>query len=421
VDVAVLSAPASAPTDVSIVSTNPAVATATSGPIAAGGQVAELTIVSGQAGVATLIIRAGSEARSVTVIVGAPPAGALPAIVARPVGAALSNPPVVGQVVTSAGLQSVLSVSLLPAPATSDTPFTVESSNPAVATGSAGFVASGSQVANLTVVAHADGAATLILRAGGVVRAITVIVGTPAPGTTPFIVASPIGVSLAALPRFGDVFAPLGAARTITVRVLSAPAAVDTPVTVTSSDPTVVTLAAPAVVAAGQQTVELALSTGAGGRATLTLEAAGARLEIGVVVGSDPTPQSPTVGASPVGISVIAAPSLGRIIAPANVASAPAIVVPLLAAPAATPVQVVVTSSDASIAALGTGATVTVTIDPGTQVINLPLSIIGTEGVAVLTFEFEGQRRELIVIVGNPPASQVPALTAPVVGVQVMP
>ena len=60
-------------------------------------------------------------------------------------------------------------------------------------------------------------------------------------------------------------------------------------------------------------------------------------------------------------------------------------------------------------------------IDAGAQVLNLQLSIVGTEGVSLLTFEFEGQRRELMVIVGNPPASGIPALTAPVVGVQVLP
>jgi hypothetical protein len=41
--------------------------------------------------------------------------------------------------------------------------------------------------------------------------------------------------------------------------------------------------------------------------------------------------------------------------------------------------------------------------------------------VALLTFEFEGERRELLVIVGDPPASEIPVLTAPVVGVEVGP
>jgi hypothetical protein len=37
----------------------------------------------------------------------------------------------------------------------------------------------------------------------------------------------------------------------------------------------------------------------------------------------------------------------------------------------------------------------------------------------VVTFEFEGERVELLVVVGSPPAGQLPPIVAPVVGVQV--
>jgi hypothetical protein len=276
-------------------------------------------------------------------------------------------------------------------------------------------------VTALTINAHGDGTATLILRAGDIVRAVTVTVGTTAAGSTPLSVARPVGASLRALPSLGHVFAPLGRSRTISVRVLDAPAASPVPVTVTSSDPSIVSLAVPAVVPAGQQVVELQLSTGAGGTATLTIEAAGARFAIDVVVGSNPTAASRFVAGPPVGVAVRVAPSLGRIIAPANVGSTPAITVPLLSAPATAAVSVTVTTSDTSIAGIGTTATVSLTVDAGSQVLALPLSIPGTEGVALLTFDFEGQRRELLVIVGNPPASQLPAITAPVIGVEVQP
>jgi hypothetical protein len=420
-DIAVLPVPASGSTAVSVTSTNPAIASATSGPIPAGGQVAHVTITTGQAGIATLIITAGSETRSVTVIVGGNAAVAVPAIIAKPVGMALTNPPVVGRAITTTGTQSVLTLALFSAPVTANTAVVVESSNPAVATGSAAAVASGSQVTALTINAHGDGTATLILRAGDIVRAVTVTVGTTAAGSTPLSVARPVGASLRALPSLGHVFAPLGMSRTISVRVLDAPAASPVPVTVTSSDPSIVSLAVPAVVPAGQQVVELQLSTGAGGTATLTIEAAGARFAIDVVVGSNPTAASRFVAGPPVGVAVRVAPSLGRIIAPANVGSTPAITVPLLSAPATAAVSVTVTTSDTSIAGIGTTATVSLTVDAGSQVLALPLSIPGTEGVALLTFDFEGQRRELLVIVGNPPASQLPAITAPVIGVEVQP
>ena len=64
-------------------------------------------------------------------------------------------------------------------------------------------------------------------------------------------------------------------------------------------------------------------------------------------------------------------------------------------------------------ATLGGGATSDVTINAGDQVLQLPIAISGTEGAALLTIEFDGQRRELLIIVGNPPASEIPAVTAP--------
>jgi hypothetical protein len=271
----------------------------------------------------------------------------------------------------------------------------------------------------VTITALENGTATIILRAGGLVRAITVVVGPLAPGTAPIVVAPPVGVTLAALPRLGVVFAPAAATRTIRLAVLAAPALVETPVAVTSSDPGVVTLAAPAIVHVGEQVVDLELSSGAGGTATLSLDAGGSRFAIEVVVGSDPVPGSPTITAPPVGASVVAAPSLGRIIAPTNVSSTPTIGVPLLPSPSPGATAVLVTTSDPSIAAIGIDPSASMTIDPGSQVLDLQLSIPGTEGAAVLTFDFNGQRRELVVIVGNPPASAIPVLIAPVVGVQV--
>jgi hypothetical protein len=421
VNVAVLSAPAAVSTNVSITSTNPEVATATAGSIAAGGQVAELTIVTGQAGTATLFVRAGSDVRSVTVIVGSPAASALPVVLAPPVGVGMRNPPIVGTAIAAPGAQSTLIIGLLASPATGDTPFTVESTNPGVATAAPGLIPAGSQTANLTIAAHANGVATLILRAGDTVSAFTVIVGTPAPGTTPLSVAPPVGATVRPPPSVGGVFAPMGVSRTISIRVLDAPAAEPTPVSVSSSDGSVVTVGAPAIVPAGQQVVDLTLSTGAGGSATLMVEALGRRFAFDVVVGSDPTPRSPTIGAPLVGASVVAAPSLGRIIAPANVGSTPTIVVPLLTSAAPGPISVSVRTSNTAIVGVGPDPIVTLTIEPSAQVVSVPLSIVGTEGAALLTFEFEGQRRDLIVVVGDPPASQLPAVTSPVVGVQVVP
>ena len=85
------------------------------------------------------------------------------------------------------------------------------------------------------------------------------------------------------------------------------------------------------------------------------------------------------------------------------------------------PPTVTVTSSNASVVSFGTGATTTGTIFAGEQVLQLPLAISGTQGAALVTFEFNGERREVVVIVGTPSPSEIPAVTAPVVGVKVNP
>ena len=91
----------------------------------------------------------------------------------------------------------------------------------------------------------------------------------------------------------------------------------------------------------------------------------------------------------------------------------------LLTAPAVAPIQVSATSGAASLVSIGGSASTTLTIAQGEQTIDLPLAISGARGAALLFFEFEGQRRELLVIVGEPSKSELPLLTAPVVGIQI--
>ena len=42
----------------------------------------------------------------------------------------------------------------------------------------------------------------------------------------------------------------------------------------------------------------------------------------------------------------------------------------------------------------------------------------GAQGVATLTIEVDGEKRDLTVVVGTPPAGMVPAIVAPVVGIK---
>jgi hypothetical protein len=207
----------------------------------------------------------------------------------------------------------------------------------------------------------------------------------------------------------------MGAARVLTLRLLETAAGVDTPVSVTSSNSAIVAVAAGAVVRAGQQIVDLQITTGTAGTVTLTIEAAGIRRELTIVVGLDPTPggtlQSPRRRLA----SVVPNPSIGRVFGSPGAATAATLTLPLLDAPAASATIATVTSGNIAVVTVGGGATTTVAIGTGERVLHLPIAISGT-GAALLTIEVNGQRRELVVIVGNPPASQIPAVTAPIVG-----
>ncbi len=97
----------------------------------------------------------------------------------------------------------------------------VSTDNAGVATAANGVIRAGATAATVTITTVADGTATLILRGGDVIRAVTIFVGTPPAGSTPLLVAAPVGVSLAALPTLGRAFAPIGASRALTVRLLS--------------------------------------------------------------------------------------------------------------------------------------------------------------------------------------------------------
>ena len=253
--IAILQRPAGTDTTVSVISTNTTVATATASTVLAGQLTTELTVTANADGFATFIVQAGGEVRAVTVYVGTPPAGAIPLLMAAPAGVTISNPPSAGQLLAAGGRQVAFTVQLLPTPAVADVPVSVSSDNPGVATAGAAVIHAGSMVATITVTTVSDGKATLILRAGGVIRSITIFVGGTSPGSTPILFASPVGVSLAALPNLGRAFAPMGAARILTVRLLDTAASTDTPVSVTSSNGAIVTVAAGATIRAGQQVI----------------------------------------------------------------------------------------------------------------------------------------------------------------------
>jgi len=193
-------------------------------------------------------------------------------------------------------------------------------------------------------------------------------------------------------------------------------------VTVTTSDPTVASVAGAVVVAAGGQLADLPLTTGSGGTATLTIEAAGVRRELTIVVGSAPTPgTTPPIVAAPVGVTVIPNPSIGRVFGQLGAPSAATLGIPLLSAPAAAGTAVTTHQQQPvgrELRRRGNDGHFDRGGRAGTAAAGVHLGHIGRRPAHA---RVHGVRRELVVVVGDPPASQIPAVTAPIVGVQVKP
>jgi hypothetical protein len=417
--ITLLTQPAAADTAVAITSSNPAVATATVVPIALGQTGTTITINAVSNGIAVLTLRAGNEVRSFTVFVGTPPADRAPIALAPIVGTAVTAAPMAAQFITAAANTLTATVTLLTTPnAGSALNVSVFSNNPAVATATASAVQPGQQTTTLTITTGAEGTAVLTLTAGDLVRSVMVIVGTPTPDRTPVAMAPIVGTSVIGLPFIGQAFAPLGASINLGLTLLAQPATQPVSVTVTSNNASVAQPTSSVVqIPVGSRVADIAVQTGSGGTATLTLEFDGIRREFTMVVGFGPTATStPVIFALPVGLSIVPAPAIGRVIAPAGNAVQGVLGVQLLTAPRAAPVAVSVTSSNPLIATAVAGS-----IAAGELVSPVTVATTGTAGVTVVTFEFAGERRELLVVVGSPSAGELPAVVAPVLGVEVQP
>ena len=304
--VPLLTTPASQDTAVQTTSTDPAVASVV-GPVVvpAGSRTATITIATGVRGTALITLRAGTDVRGLTVVVGTPAPGTTPPILAAGVGLVVLTPASAGQLIAPGTGQSSLTIPLLDAPASQNTPVSVTSSDPAVARVVGPVVVpSGSQVAPLIVATGANGVAFLTFRVGATVRELTVIVGTPPAGSVPPIVAPPAGIVVPSAPSAGMLIVPDGGQHTLTVPVLPTPAAQNTPVTVTSSDPAVATIAGNVMVAAGSQVATVTIATGTQGIAFIRLNAGSEVRELTVIVGTPPDHSVPPVVAPPVQVHV---------------------------------------------------------------------------------------------------------------------
>jgi hypothetical protein len=380
-----------------------------------------LTRVGAAAGNAAVVATSARGTAAAIVSVSDPVAGQALTAMARLAGLAIALPPSAGQIVTTAGRQDTTVVTVLGTPAGEATPVSVTSSNPGVASAIASTIPAGEQVTTLSITTGSNGTAILTLRAGDTVRSFTVIVGTPAPNQTPIALAPIVGVALPALPFIGQAITAVGAAVTLRLVLLAEPAAEPRAITVTSSDTGVVQVVSQTVtIPAGSRVAAIDILTGAAGRATLMILDGGLRRDFTVLVGQAPSPAtSPVTAAAPVGVSVVPSPGIGRLVAPAGSAVTAPLGVQLLRSPRSVDVPVTVTSSDPGVVTVGTGGTAALVIPAGSLVLPITLGTLGVEGAALLSFEFEGQRLDVLVVVGNPLPSQLPAVVAPVLGVEV--
>jgi hypothetical protein len=409
-----LPSPAGLDTPVTITSSNPAVASvAGSVVIPQGGQAATFALTTGAPGTATLTIQAGGVSSQVTVVVGPPfPADLVVPASARPVGLNVLPSPTLGRVVTPPATQASLTVLLLSTPAASATVVTVTSTNPSIAqVVGAVTVPAGSQSATIALQTGAAGTATLTFTVDGQGRDLTVFVGTPPPGTLAPILARPVGITVLPPLSAGRIITPTAGQTTVTVQLLSTPAAAATPVTVTSSNPAVATIEGPLTIPPGTVGVAITLQFGEPGSATLTFAVGSEVRELSVIVGTPPAGLLPLVAARPVGLYVLP-PRDGRVFG--AVGGQMSIEVELLVAPAGNATPVTVTTSDASVASVPGN----VVIAPGATGTMVDI-VTGNRGVATLQVTAGGRTRTIEVVVGTPPPGLVPTVVAPVVGVRV--
>lgn len=402
-------------TTVTLISSNTAVAlvppTAT---VAAGERSIDLTIAAGVQGVATITMRVGDVTREITVYVGTPPADSVPSAVAAVVGFNILPPLSLGTVFTPVSASQTLGIVVLPTAATETTLVSLTSSNPAVASvPPTATIDVGSRALQLPITTGAAGTAVLTLRVGDIVREITVSVGPVPADQVPPAVAAPVGVNVMPPLSLGTLFTPVSASQTVGMMFLPEAAAAPLTVQVSSSNPAVASVPPDVAMNAGDRIVQLSITTGSAGEATITLRVGDLTREVTVMVGPPPTDRVPAAVAQPVGVNALPLSAIAHVVTP--VGGVPVVSVQLLTLPAAGDMLVTVTSSNPAVASVQ-GVPV---VHLGDRVATFSLTVGSESGVAVLTLEYAGQKRELVVVVGTPTTGQVPAVTAPVIGVRV--
>jgi hypothetical protein len=418
--VAVLPSPAAGPTTVALASSDPAVASVPASlVIPAGERFLEIPVATGRAGTAALTLRADGVAREVTVYVGTPPADAVPAVVTPlPVGVNVRPPLSLGTVFAALSSSQTVSLPFLPEAAAVPVVVSIASSDPTVAGVPATVtIPAGQTTVQIPIVTGGSaGSATLTLQGGGIIRVLTVFAGQVPADQIPPAVSQAVGVQVLPPLSLGTVFTPVAGVQAVRLVLFDAPVASPVTVQLASSDPAVASVPAQVVVNAGERVAEVPVTSGGTpGEATITLNAGSLARQLTVIVGPPPADRVPPAVAPPVGVGVLPLAAVAHVAVP-TVGAAPVVAVQLVNVPAAVDRTVTVSSSDPAVATVA-GAVV---LRAGERVATFNI-VTGQAGVAVLRLEFDGETRELVVVVGTVPPDRIPAVTAPVVGVRVGP
>jgi hypothetical protein len=417
ISIRLFAAPVAQDTPIAVETSDPAVATV-AGPVVvpAGDTDVSFAITGGPSGEAVLQLVGGGTGRELRVVVGTPTPAATPPVVAPPTGIVIVPFPSAGDVIVPASSAGDVTLRILESPAAADLTLAITSSDPSIATILGPVVIpAGSTDASFTVQTGAAGTAVVTLVAGDAGRELRVVSGAPSAANTPPIVAPPVGIVIVPFPSAGDVIVPTASTRQVTLRILTAPAAADTELVVTSSDPAVASIPGPVVIAAGSTDATFEVATGTAGTALVTLVAGDDGRELRVISGAPSAANTPPVVAPPIGLVVMEAGNAGALfVDPGDTRSFELV---LLAFPSLGDLPVTAVSLDPDVATVTPASQ---TIATGESAIALDVTATGAAGDETrIDLRFGIDRRTLVVRVGAADAPDAPTAIAPPVGIEI--
>jgi len=183
-------------TVVAAISGDASVAAINRATIPAGSKDAVIGITTGTAGTTTITLQAGDTIKILTVIVGLPPAGEIPPVIAPPVGIFVRPPRSAGRVILGAGSSITLTIPMVDQAVSTDTVVAAISGDAGIAAINSATIPAGSKDAVIGITTGTAGTTTITLQAGDHMRILNVTVGTPPAGREPPVTAPVVGVEV---------------------------------------------------------------------------------------------------------------------------------------------------------------------------------------------------------------------------------